>query len=101
MGIDPELLLTKGLFPENLPPVYTTKNIWPALSPDVTTYSVTGKVVGDLCVYNASKRGGSTEAIWYTASSFSQGPGLFLRAALGGLAAPIRCSAGFRFSSNH
>jgi hypothetical protein len=40
MAINPELLVSKGLFPENLPPVYTTRSIWGALNPQQTTYAV-------------------------------------------------------------
>ena len=57
-NINPEFLVTKGLFPENLPAVYTTRAIWDALDSQIVAYSVTPKAVGDPCIYNASKRGG-------------------------------------------
>lgn len=53
--IDPELLVTKGLFPENLPPIFTTQQIWLPLSGKT---SMTKDTVGELCSYNSSKRGG-------------------------------------------
>lgn len=56
--LSPELLVTRGLLPENLPPVFTTKNIWPALSALGDSYSITQKIAGDHPVFNASKRGG-------------------------------------------
>jgi hypothetical protein len=58
MPVSPELLVSKGLLPENIPPVFTAKRIWPTFDADATSYSVTRSVVGELCLYNASKRGG-------------------------------------------
>jgi hypothetical protein len=55
--IDPEAQVTKGLFPENLPPVYTTQAIWKALNPKQSAYTISAKASGELCFYNASKRG--------------------------------------------
>jgi reverse transcriptase-like protein len=77
MTISPELLVTKGLLPENLPPVFTARNIWPALSPNVLTYSVTAKAVGDLCIYNASKRGGQRRLFGIPHPLFIKDQGLF------------------------
>lgn len=57
-NVNPELLVTKGLFPENLPPVYTAQEVWTPLSQDASLYAVTAKAVGDPCIYDASKRGG-------------------------------------------
>src|SRR4051812_10531671 len=56
--LSPELLVTKRLFPENMPPVYTARDIWAALNPKQTTYLISPKASGELCLYNASKRGG-------------------------------------------
>lgn len=56
--INPESLVTKGLLPENLPPVYTATGVWTPLSAIGPGYAINAKAVGDLCIYNASKRGG-------------------------------------------
>jgi Reverse transcriptase (RNA-dependent DNA polymerase) len=77
VNLSPELLVAKGLFPENLPPIYTTKDIWAALSPQESTYSVTSKVVGDPCVYNASKRGGQRRLFGIPHPLFIKDQGLF------------------------
>jgi hypothetical protein len=58
-SISAERLVTHGLFPENLPSVFTTRNIWANLAPGSTTYAVTARAVGEICPYDASKRGGS------------------------------------------
>ena len=57
-SISAERLVTHGLFPENLPSVFTTRNIWANLAPGSTTYAVTARAVGEICPYDASKRGG-------------------------------------------
>lgn len=56
--INPELLVTKGLFPENLPPAFTTESVWNALGAKQLAYVATPKAIGELCLYNSSKRGG-------------------------------------------
>ena len=56
--IKAELLVRYGLFPENLRSVFTTRAIWPQLPPMTASYAVTRKSVGELCTYDASKRGG-------------------------------------------
>jgi hypothetical protein len=106
-AISPELLVTRGLFPENLPPIYTAKDIWAALSPQVTTYSVTHKASGDLSFYNASKRGGQRRLFGVPHPVFIKDQGLFfekhwdelqslLGAAPGSVSRPILDSAGPR-----
>jgi hypothetical protein len=52
--VEAELLVKKGLLPENLPPVFTSDELWAALWPKSTTYQVTAKAVGEGAHYNAS-----------------------------------------------
>jgi hypothetical protein len=56
--VEPELLVRKGLLPENLPPVFTGDKLWAALSPKSITYQISSKAVSEGAQYNASKRGG-------------------------------------------
>jgi Reverse transcriptase (RNA-dependent DNA polymerase) len=77
MSIDPELLVSKGLFPENLPPVYTTRSIWGALNPKQTAYVVSAKAVGELPLYNASKRGAQRRIFAIPHPLFVKEQGLF------------------------
>ncbi len=79
MAIDPELLVSKGLFPENLPPVYTTRSIWGALNPKQTTYAVSAKATGELSLYNASKRGGQRRMFAIPHPLFVKEQGLFFQ----------------------
>lgn len=55
--ITPELLVSRGLFPENLPSVFTANAIWPSYAAFGTSYAITSQTTGDICPYNASKRG--------------------------------------------
>jgi hypothetical protein len=77
MPIDPKLLVSKGLFPENLPPVYTTSAIWSALNPKQTVYAASAKAVGELSLYNASKRGGQRRLFAIPHPLFIKEQGLF------------------------
>jgi hypothetical protein len=79
MSIDPELLVSKGLFPENLPPVYTTSSIWKALNPKQTAYSVSAKAAGELSLYNASKRGAQRRIFAIPDPLFIKEQGLFFK----------------------
>jgi hypothetical protein len=56
--VDIEKLTTIGLFPENLPPVFTPKNIWACFAGLGNDYAITSNCVGEHATYNASKRGG-------------------------------------------
>jgi hypothetical protein len=38
---NPELIVTKGLLPENLPPVCTARDLWKSLSQKASAYAVT------------------------------------------------------------
>src|SRR5262245_1720366 len=55
--IDIEKLAT-NLFPENLPPVFTTRGIWgPYSGHGNSNYIITSNCVGGHATFNASKRG--------------------------------------------
>lgn len=56
--INPELLLSKGLLPENLPPVFNSKAVWPAFEYAGPAYVITKNCIGQPALFNASKRGG-------------------------------------------
>src|SRR5437016_13711585 len=103
----PELLVAKGLFPENLPPIYTTKDVWAALFPQENTYSITNKAIGDPCIYNASKRGGQRRLFGIPHPLFIKDQGIFFEkhwpqlqalfgAAPGSVSSPIIDDAGPR-----
>src|SRR5580704_11533102 len=77
MTISPELLVTKGLLPENIPPVFTATEIWPTFGTDSTAYTVTNKVIGEPCIYNASKRGGQRRIFGVPHPTFVKDQGLF------------------------
>jgi hypothetical protein len=108
MTISPELLVTKGLLPENVPPVFTTASIWSAFGADSGTYTVTGKVVGEPCVYNASKRGGQRRLFGVPHPTFVKDQGIFFQkhwtdiqvlfgAATGSLSLPTVDAVGARY----
>src|SRR5437588_1669460 len=79
MPINPELLVSYGLFPENLPPVYTTKAIWKALNPKQTAYAISAKAAGELSLYNASKRGAQRRVFAIPHPLFIKEQGLFFK----------------------
>lgn len=53
----PELFLSKGLLPENMPPVYTTRRLWKGFDSLGTAYGIRKDSTGDPVVYSVSKRG--------------------------------------------
>src|SRR6202043_4227451 len=75
--ISAELLVRYGLFPENLPSVFTTRAIWPQLPPTMASYTVTTKAVGELCTYDASKRGGQRRIFGVPHPLFIRDQGIF------------------------
>jgi hypothetical protein len=75
--ISAELLVRYGLFPENLPSVFTTRAIWPQLPPATVVYAVTRKAVGELCTYDASKRGGQRRIFAIPHPLFIRDQGIF------------------------
>src|SRR5271167_3851445 len=75
--ISAELLVRYGLFPENLPSVFTTRAIWPRLPPATVSYAVTHKAVGELCTYDASKRGGQRRIFAIPHPLFIRDQGIF------------------------
>jgi hypothetical protein len=79
VAIDPELLVTKGLFPENLPPVYTTQAIWKALNPNQLEYTISAKAWGELCLYDASKRGAQRRVFAIPHPLFIKEQGIFFQ----------------------
>lgn len=76
-SISAERLVSHGLFPENLPSVFTTRNIWSNLAPGSTTYCVTAKAVGEICPYDASKRGGQRRVFGIPHPLFLRDQGIF------------------------
>jgi hypothetical protein len=75
--ISAELLVRYGLFPENLPSIFTTRAIWPQLPPVTASYAVTTKAVGELCTYDASKRGGQRRIFGIRHPLFIRDQGIF------------------------
>lgn len=78
MNPETELFITKGLLPENLPPVFTSAKLWPAFSAFGSSYSVTRPVVGEHAIYNASKRGGQRRIFRVPHPAFVRDQGLFI-----------------------
>jgi hypothetical protein len=70
-------LVSHGLFPENLPSVFTTRNIWASLAPGSMTYAVAAKAVGEICPYDASKRGGQRRVFGVPHPLYLRDQGLF------------------------
>lgn len=89
-----ELFVTKGILPENLPPVFTTRNLWPHFAPMGTTYGVVSKAVGDPSTYNASKRGGQRRIFSVPHPAFIRDAGLFYERHWPSLLAQIGGSSG-------
>lgn len=69
--------MDRGLLPENLPPIFTSKKLWHHFSGSGTSYGITGKAVGDHAVYNASKRGGQRRVFAVPHPAFVRDLGLF------------------------
>jgi hypothetical protein len=76
-GITAEGLVTLGLLPENMPPMYTTKTLWAPLQALSEQYSVTSKCVGDSTIYNSSKRGNQRRAFSLPHPLFIKDAGIF------------------------
>ena len=51
------LIIERGLLPENLPPIVSSKSFWEYFEPFASAYAVTANMVGRVSPYNASKRG--------------------------------------------
>src|SRR6266481_4892132 len=107
MPINAELLVRNGLFPENLPSVFTTRLIWLHLPAAATSYAVTSKAIGELCAYDASKRGGQRRIFGIPHPLFIRDQGIFFErhwpaleacfeAAKGSTSRPITDGAGLR-----
>jgi Reverse transcriptase (RNA-dependent DNA polymerase) len=107
MTISAESLVSKGLFPENLPSVFTSERIWPHLPLPATSYAVTSKAIGELCTYDASKRGGQRRIFGIPHPLFIRDQGIFFErhwpvleacfeAAKGSTSRPITDDAGPR-----
>ncbi|OCJ14909.1 hypothetical protein A6U89_22670 [Agrobacterium sp. B133/95] len=69
--------MDRGLLPENLPPIFTSKKLWHHFSMSGTSYGITAKAVGDHAVYNASKRGGQRRVFAVPHPAFARDLGLF------------------------
>ena len=78
VDISSELLVTTGLLPENLPPVYTSKQLWPALPHGSSFLNKT--MVGEASSYNASKRGNQRRMFHIPHPLFVLGQGDFFKA---------------------
>lgn len=50
-------MLKKGFLPENLPPAFTSTNLWQHYEGQAGSYLIKNGTVGSLASYNASKRG--------------------------------------------
>ncbi|SSC71452.1 unnamed protein product [Ciceribacter sp. T2.26MG-112.2] len=89
-----ELFATKGLLPENLPPVFTTRNLWAHLAPIGGAYGVVAKVVGEAATYNASKRGGQRRIFGVPHPAFIRDAGLFYEKHWPSLLPQVEASSG-------
>lgn len=72
-----ELFVTKGLLPENLPPVFTSQYLWSCFSSLGSNYGVLKKAIGEIATYNASKRGGQRRIFGVPHPAFVRDAGLF------------------------
>ncbi|MGO7582400.1 hypothetical protein ACC689_09650 [Rhizobium ruizarguesonis] len=72
-----EHFVDRGLLPENLPPVFTSRKLWKHFAAFGTGYGITGKAIGDHAVYNASKRGNQRRVFAIPHPGFVRDAGLF------------------------
>lgn len=72
-----EMFVTKGILPENLPPVFTSRHLWQHFHPLGSNYGVVAKAVGEAATYNASKRGGQRRIFGIPHPAFIRDAGLF------------------------
>ncbi|MBE1706727.1 RNA-directed DNA polymerase [Mesorhizobium japonicum] len=75
----PELFLSKGLFPENLPSVFTSRNLWAGFTSLGTNYGILRESVGEAAVYSASKRGGQRRIFNVPHPAFVRDQALYLQ----------------------
>jgi hypothetical protein len=78
-SLEIEQFVTKGLLPENIPPVFTTKNLWAPLSQYASEYTITKKSIGEHATYNASKRGGQRRIFSIPHPSFIRDKAIFFQ----------------------
>lgn len=74
---NPQAFIDRGLLPENLPPIFTSRKLWGDLSSAGPGYGITAKAVGDHAIYNASKRGGQRRVFAIPHPAFIRDAGLF------------------------
>ncbi|MET4636450.1 RNA-directed DNA polymerase [Kaistia defluvii] len=79
MQPDPSIFVSKGLFPENLPPVFTSRDIWDGFASLGSSYGVLRDSVGGQAVYNASKRGGQRRLFRIPHPAFVRDQALFFQ----------------------
>ncbi|MEJ1119765.1 RNA-directed DNA polymerase [Phyllobacterium sp. CCNWLW109] len=72
-----ELFVKKGLLPENLPPVFSSNQLWAQFENYGTTYIVSSKCVGEAALFNASKRGGQRRIFSIQHPAFVRDQALF------------------------
>lgn len=89
-----ERFVTVGILPENLPPVFTTKNLWRHLAGLGTSYGVIKNAVGEHALYNASKRGGQRRIFAMPHPVFIRDAGLFYERHWADLSALMASSPG-------
>ena len=73
----PRLFITKGLLPENLPSVFTSRTIWDGFSSLGISYGITRDCIGDAALFNASKRGGQRRLFKVPHPAFIRDQALF------------------------
>lgn len=76
---NPELFLSKGLFPENLPSVFTSRNLWAGFNSLGANYGILRGSVGETATYSASKRGGQRRMFNVPHPAFVRDQALFLQ----------------------
>lgn len=96
MGPDAELFLAKGLLPENIPPVFTTKDVSGAFETHGKAYAVTPRAVGEHALYNASKRGAQRRLFSVPHPAFARDQALFFEKHWADLEKIINASEGSR-----
>lgn len=72
-----ELFVDRGILPENVPPVFTTRKLWQHFAPLGTAYGIVRTAEGDHALYNASKRGGHRRIFALPHPAFVRDAGLF------------------------
>jgi hypothetical protein len=73
-----EHFIRRGLLPENLPPIFTSKELWKHFASLGTSYAITAKCEGEHSIFNASRRGAQRRMFGIPHPAFIRDQALFI-----------------------